>query len=41
MKHAFAKMNHVLKEATQHWKYVAPLLSYPKNNSEYDLLVER
>lgn len=33
--------NHVLKEATQHWKYVAPLLAYPKNDIEYDLLVER
>ena len=33
--------NHVFEEATQHWKYVAPLLSYPKNDAEYDLLVDR
>lgn len=41
MSRASAKMNHVLKDATQHWKYVAPLLTYPKNDSEYELLVER
>lgn len=41
MARAFEKSNHVLKEATQHWKYVAPLLAYPKNDSEYNLLVER
>ncbi len=34
-----AKNKHVVQEATKHWKYVAPLLTYPKNNSEYDLLV--
>lgn len=36
-----AKNNRVFEEATKHWKYVAPLLSYPKNDSEYDLLVKR
>ena len=41
MNRASKKINHVLENATQHWKYVAPLLTYPKNNSEYDLLVER
>src|SRR3989338_8591754 len=30
MSRAYKKMNHVLEEATQHWKYVAPLLAYPK-----------
>jgi HTH-type transcriptional regulator/antitoxin HigA len=41
MSRASIKCNHVLEEATLHWKYVAPLLVYPKNSSEYDLLVKR
>jgi HTH-type transcriptional regulator/antitoxin HigA len=41
MSHASKKFNHVLEEATQHWKYVAPLLIYPKNDLDYNLLVER
>lgn len=40
MNHALKK-NHVFKTAKEHWKYVAPLLTQPKNNLEYDLLVER
>lgn len=34
-------MDHVLKEAIPHWKYVAPLLRHPKKDSEYELLIER
>lgn len=34
------KKNHVVEEATQHWKYVSPLLTYPKNNFDYNLLVK-
>lgn len=41
MSRAFIKNNHILKKATQHWKYVAPLLAYPKNDADYDLLVNR
>ena len=41
MSRAYKKMNHVLEEATQHWKYVAPLLAYPKNETDYDVLVTR
>lgn len=38
---ASAKKNQILKDATTHWKYVAPLLAYPKSESAYHLLVER
>lgn len=41
MNRAAMKINHVLEEATKHWKYVAPILVYPKNDREYDLLVAR
>lgn len=30
-----------LEQATRHWKYVAPILVYPKNNANYELLVKR
>lgn len=40
MSRAFRKMNPALEEATQHWKYVAPLLAPPKNDSDYELLVK-
>lgn len=33
--------NRVLEQATKHWKYLAPILTYPINESDYDLLVER
>ena len=41
MNRAILQKNTILTNATQHWKYVAPLLTYPKNESEYDLLVQR
>lgn len=41
MRRASVKINHILEEATKHWRYVAPLLAYPKNESDYNLLVKR
>lgn len=41
MSRATMKYNQALETATEHWKYVAPLLTYPKNDTEYNLLVER
>ena len=31
----------VLKNAMKHWDYVAPLVAYPNNKKEYNLLVAR
>ncbi len=41
MRRTSMKSNHILADATKHWKYVAPLLAYPKNDAEYDLLAKR
>lgn len=41
MRRVNIKTNHLLQNATQHWKYVAPLLTYPRNDQDYDLMVER
>jgi HTH-type transcriptional regulator / antitoxin HigA len=42
MNHAHnLKTNHILTEATKHWKYIAPVLAYPKNEAEYNQLVNR
>jgi len=41
MRRVTVKMNHILIEAAKHWKYIAPLLAYPKSEREYDLLVDR
>ncbi|HEX4046154.1 MAG TPA: transcriptional regulator [Gammaproteobacteria bacterium] len=35
------KVNDVFAQATKHWKYVAPILTYPKNETAYHLLVKR
>ena len=34
-------MNQALVRATQHWKYISPVLSYPKNESHYNTLINR
>lgn len=34
------KIDKSLAVATKHWKYVAPILSYPKNSKEYDAASE-
>ena len=39
MSRARAKNKNVLKDAMQHWKYVSPLLTFPKNEAEYNFLV--
>lgn len=39
MRRNTAKIDRVLNEATQHWKFISPILSYPKNDAEYDVLV--
>ena len=33
-------MTALLKKASQHWKYLAPLLTKPQNEEQYDTLVE-
>jgi len=33
-------MSALLKQATEHWHYVAPLLTPPQTEAEYDALVE-
>ena len=33
-------MSELIKQACEHWRYVAPLLSKPTNEDEYDALVE-
>jgi HTH-type transcriptional regulator/antitoxin HigA len=33
-------MSALLKQATEHWRYVAPLLSPPQNEADYNALVE-
>lgn len=35
------KKNSTIREAMVHWKYLAPLLTYPKNDTEYHLLAKR
>lgn len=40
MSRAAIKKNHEFEEATKHWKFVAPLLTYPKNESDYNRLVK-
>ncbi|KAF1054477.1 MAG: Antitoxin HigA [Stenotrophomonas maltophilia] len=32
-------MNALVKAATEHWAFVAPLLTHPRNEAEYDTLV--
>src|SRR5690606_30714779 len=33
-------MSELIKQACEHWRYVAPLLSKPTNEDDYDALVE-
>lgn len=33
-------MSALIKQACEHWRYVAPLLSKPENEEDYDVLVE-
>lgn len=33
--------NSDLAQATKHWKFVAPILTYPKNDTQYNALVKR
>ena len=33
-------MSALLKQATEHWRYVSPLLTPPQTESDYDVLVE-
>lgn len=33
-------MSELIKQACEHWRYVAPLLSKPTNQDDYDALVE-
>ncbi|MFZ3185260.1 MAG: helix-turn-helix domain-containing protein [Pseudomonas sp.] len=33
-------MSALIKQASEHWRYVAPLLSKPANEEDYDALVE-
>lgn len=33
------KCNSILSTATAHWKYVAPILAYPKSEKEYEKLI--
>lgn len=33
-------MSALLKQATEHWRYVAPLLTPPQTEADYDALVE-
>lgn len=33
-------MSALIKQASEHWRYVAPLLSKPSNEDDYDALVE-
>lgn len=33
-------MSVLVKQASEHWRYVAPLLSRPTNEDDYDALVE-
>ncbi|WP_017903733.1 helix-turn-helix domain-containing protein [Pseudomonas asplenii] len=33
-------MNAVIKQASEHWPFVEPLLRKPKNEADYDALVE-
>jgi HTH-type transcriptional regulator / antitoxin HigA len=33
-------MSVLVKKAAEHWEYVAPLLRKPKNEEDYDLLVQ-
>jgi len=35
-----ATMSELIKQACEHWRYVAPLLSKPTNEDDYDALVE-
>jgi len=32
-------MKKTLEAAIKHWEYIAPLVKYPKNNKEFDVLV--
>jgi HTH-type transcriptional regulator/antitoxin HigA len=32
-------MSALIKQASEHWRYVAPLLTKPTNEAEYDVLV--
>jgi hypothetical protein len=33
-------MSAILKQAADHWRYVAPLLTPPQSEADYDALVE-
>ena len=33
--------NHALKNAIEHWGYIAPLVVYPKNERDFETLVSR
>ena len=35
------KKDSVLETAADHWRYVAPVLVYPRNEADYQLLVKR
>ncbi len=39
--HTQLKTNHALAKAVAHWKYVSPILVFPKNSQDYDSLVAR
>lgn len=40
MKHSVVLLNNDLVQATKHWKFVAPILSYPKNDAQYKTLTK-
>ena len=33
--------NHALKNAIEHWGYIAPLIAYPKNDKDFEVLASR
>lgn len=41
MKQPSLQTSHDLDQATKHWKYVAPILTYPKNEFQYKTLTKR
>ena len=41
MKQSSIQPNSDLAQATKYWKYVAPVLTYPKNESQYNALTKK
>ncbi len=41
MKQSSIQTSNDLVQATKHWKFVAPILTYPKNESQYKALSKR